>query len=93
MADPTKADAKTGAQPQGSNTNTEDKTPEQRAEASNETQFFDHTIAKINADGEEVLSDHLMPGERRAGQAGDDDQPRAARKADKDAANKDAAKK
>jgi len=29
-----------------------------------EVQFFDGTVAKINADGDEVMSDHVGPGEK-----------------------------
>lgn len=44
------------------------KTPEQLAEETNEPQFFEGTVVKIDADGNEVMSDHLLPGEtlRRA---------------------------
>lgn len=39
------------------------KTPEQLVEETGETQVFDGTIIKIDADGNEVMSDHLLPGE------------------------------
>lgn len=38
-------------------------TPERRAESSGEPQYFDTTIVKLDKDGNEVLSDNLMPGE------------------------------
>lgn len=54
------------------NAGQEAKTPEEATEegtagASGEDaaiQYFPSTIAKVTADGREVLSDHLMPGER-----------------------------
>ena len=42
----------------------EGKTPEKRAAATGEAQFFDGTVVKIDTDGNEVMSDHLLPGEK-----------------------------
>lgn len=60
----------TGAQSQAQSTSAEaeqrDQAPEQALDGAgrDERQYFDGTIAKINAEGNEVMSDHLAPGER-----------------------------
>lgn len=38
--------------------------PEEVVEESGETQFFDGTVVKLDKDGNEVMSDHLAPGEK-----------------------------
>ncbi len=43
-----------------------DETPAEKAERTGEPVFFEGTITKIDVNGDEVLSDHLMPGEKMA---------------------------
>jgi hypothetical protein len=40
-----------------------EKTPQEQVKATGERYFFEGTVAKIDKDGNEVLSDHLDPGE------------------------------
>lgn len=59
--------AATGTDIQGTqNVPTEDKvkTAEERVKETGEAVFFEGTIAKIDKDGNEVMSDHLAPGEK-----------------------------
>jgi hypothetical protein len=41
-----------------------EQTPEERANETGEPVHFEGTIVKIDRDGNEVVSDHLMPGEK-----------------------------
>ncbi len=60
--EPTKADYdgdKTGADKTGA-----DKTGVEKTGGETDIKFFEGTVAKVTKDGETVMSDHLMPGEK-----------------------------
>ena len=61
-------DATARAEAQQTSDEAQAKTPEQRAEHTGDPQYFEGTVIKIDKDGNEVMSDHVMPGEtlRRA---------------------------
>lgn len=69
-----KVEATAGAQSQLQSTSGEPEQQKKDTEAKRKTaevggegaevQFFDGTVAKINADGDEVMSDHVGPGEK-----------------------------
>lgn len=62
------AQAATGQRPHGDDTAVTGHGAPRATGGSGDCQFFDTTIVKLDADGREVLSDHLAPGEtlRRA---------------------------
>lgn len=49
--------------PTAPNADKAEQTPEERANETGEPVFFEGTVTKVTADGKEVMSDHLMPGE------------------------------